>query len=88
MKSVVAYGVFGYENESTKWQYIRTWIRNGVFLSGKKKKKRDTITILPVCNNFVIFLSKSWFTSCSTYNNEFARQKKHDLFASLFTPLG
>ena len=25
----------------------------------KNKKKCDTITILPVCNNFVIFLSKS-----------------------------
>ena len=51
MKSVVAYDVFGYENESRKWRYIRTRVRNW-FLFVRKKKKRDTIAILPVWNNF------------------------------------
>ena len=41
----------GYKNTAKKLSFLF-----------EKKKKCDTITILPVCNTFVIFLSKSGLT--------------------------
>ena len=44
-------------------QYKNTGKKLSFCLEKKKaKKKRDTVTILPVCKTFVISLSKSGFT--------------------------
>ena len=56
----------GYKNIGKKLSF---------FVKKKQTKKRDTITISPVCNIFVIFLSKPGFTKCSSINNEFVRLK-------------
>ena len=56
-------------------QYKNTGKKLSFLFEIKKKKKRDTVTISPVCKTFVISLSKSGFTSCSSNNNEFVRLK-------------
>ena len=43
-------------------QYKNTGKKLSFCLEKKRKKKRDTVTISPVCKIFVISLSKSGFT--------------------------